>query len=363
MLGSPDRFFINVVDAHNVPFTVECLLDVQPDGFILLGEAPRKQDEAFQEEMIRLNNELAVLTRENARKSRALEKALAELKEAQARLVHQEKMASLGQLTAGIAHEINNPIAFVGNNQSTLQRDFEDLLALINVVGESLGELAAGCPAVADQIIRKAAEIDLSYLATSVPKKIADNLDGLERVRRIVLDLRNFSRLDEGEVKPCDVAEGIRSGLKFLCTVFDEYGVTLETHFPPLPPLLCAPGPLNQAVSNVIVNAVQASQPGQTVKVSTAHESGCYVISVEDEGSGIAPEHLTRVFDPFFTTKPVGVGTGLGLSIAHQVIQEHQGDIQITSEIGKGTTVRLRLPLQPDADGDPARTSNAENMP
>jgi two-component system, NtrC family, sensor kinase len=272
-------------------------------------------------------------------------------------------MASLGQLTAGIAHEINNPIAFVGNNQSTLQRDFECLLALINVVGDSLGELAAGCPAVADQIIRKAAEIDLSYLAISVPKKIADNLDGLERVRRIVLDLRNFSRLDEGEVKPSDVAEGIRSGLKFLTTVFDEYGVTVETQFPPLPPLLCAPGPLNQAVSNVIVNAVQASQPGQTVKVSTAHESGWYVIRVKDEGSGIAPEHLTRVFDPFFTTKPVGAGTGLGLSIAHQVIQAHRGEIQITSEIGKGTTVCLRLPLQPDADGDPAGTSNAENMP
>jgi signal transduction histidine kinase/heme-degrading monooxygenase HmoA len=362
-LGSKDRFFINVVDAQNVPFTLECLLDVQPDGFSLIGEAPRKQDDAFQEEMLRLNNELAVLTRENVRKSRALEKALADLKDAQARLVHQEKMASLGQLTAGIAHEINNPIAFVGNNQSTLQRDFEHLLALINVVGDCLSELAAGCPAVADQIIRKAAEIDLPFLARSVPKKIADNLDGLERVRRIVLDLRNFSRLDEGEVKCCDVAEGIRSGLKFISTVLDQYGVTVETHFPPLPPLLCSPGPLNQAVSNVIVNAVQASRPGETVKVSTAQESGCYVISVQDQGCGIAPEHLTRVFDPFFTTKPVGTGTGLGLSIAHQVIQMHQGDIQITSEIGKGTTIRLSLPLQPATDGDPAAISNAENMP
>ena len=217
----------------NVPFTLECLLDVQPDGFILLGESPKKQNEAFQEEMIQLNNELAVLTRENARKSRALEKALADLKKAQARLVHQEKMASLGQLTAGIAHEINNPIAFVTNNQSTLQAaTLNDLLALINVVGDSLGELAAGCPAVADQIAQKAAEIDLSYLAISVPKKIADNLDGLERVRRIVLDLRNYSRLDEGEVKLCDVADGIRSGLRFLSTVLAEHGVIVETRVP-----------------------------------------------------------------------------------------------------------------------------------
>ena len=141
-----ERFFINVIDVHSSPSTLECYLDVQPDGFILLGEAPRKQDDAFQQEMIRLNNDLAVVTRESARKSRALETALSELKEAQARLVHQEKMASLGQLTAGIAHEINNPIAFVLNNQSTLERDFEDLLELINVVGDSLKEMTAACP-------------------------------------------------------------------------------------------------------------------------------------------------------------------------------------------------------------------------
>jgi len=363
VLRSPDRFLINFVDAHNVPFTVECLLDVQPDGFILLGESPKKPNEAFQEEMIQLNNELALLTRENARKSRALEKALADLKAAQARLVHQEKMASLGQLTAGIAHEINNPIAFVTNNQSILQRDFDDLLALINVVGDSLGELAAGCPSVADQIARKAAEIDLSYLAMSVPKKIADNLDGLERVRRIVLDLRNYSRLDEGDLKLCDVADGIKSGLRFLSTVLADHGVIVETDFPPLPPLLCAPGPLNQAVSNVIVNAAQASQPGQAVKVSTAHEGEFYVITVEDKGSGIAPKHLPRLFDPFFTTKPVGSGTGLGLTIAREIFEAHKGDIQFASELGKGTTVRLRLPLQTGTPSDPASTSKAENKP
>ncbi len=361
--GQKERFLINVVDVHDEPFTLECLLDVQPDGFVLLGETPKRQEEGFRDEMVRLNNDLAVLTRENVRKSRELAKALADLKEAQARLVHNEKMASLGQLTAGIAHEINNPIAFVRNNQSTLQSDFEDLLALVNVVGESLGEIAAGCPAVAALIAQKAAEIDLTYLATSVPRKIADNLDGLERVRRIVLDLRNFSRLDECEVKPCDVADGIRSGLKFLSTVLAEQGVTVETRFPPLPLLLCAPGPLNQAVSNVIVNAAQASPAGQTVNVSTAHEDGFYVITVADQGAGIAPELLPKVFDPFFTTKPVGSGTGLGLSIVHQVIEAHHGNIQIASQVGKGTTVRLRLPLQPVAVDDPSTVLSAENMP
>ncbi len=355
-----DRFYLNVLDTRNVPYTIECVLDVQPDGLILLGESPKKQDEALHEEMSELNNELAVLMRENSRKSRELKKALDDLKEAQARLVHQEKMASLGLLTAGIAHEINNPIAFVRNNQSTLQRDFEDLLGLVNIVGDSLSELAAACPAVADRILQKAQEIDLSYLSASVPKKIADNLDGLERVKRIVLDLRNYSRLDEGEVKACDVAEGIRSGLKFISPILEAQHVTLVTHFPPLPLVVCAPGPLNQAVSNIIVNAVQASQAGQKVKVSTAQESEFYVITIEDEGSGISLENLPKVFDPFFTTKPVGSGTGLGLSIAHQVIQAHRGEIRVTSEIGKGTTVRLRIPLHPATVGEPAITSSTK---
>ena len=159
------------------------------------------------------------------------------------------------------------------------------------------------------------------------------------------------------------MAEGIRAGLKFLSHVFSEQGVSVETSFPPLPPLVCAPGPLNQAVSNVIVNAVQASRAGQKVKVSTAHESGFYVITVEDEGSGIAPEHLPRLFDPFFTTKPVGSGTGLGLSIAHQIIQAHRGDILVSSQPGAGTAVRLRIPLRPSAAGTSAKTLEWKNRP
>jgi signal transduction histidine kinase len=345
--GSREKFYLNLVDRHQVPHTLECLFDVHPDAFTLLGEAPRKADEALQEEMVRINNELALQSRENARKSRALEKALADLKEAQAKLVHQEKMASLGLMTAGVAHEINNPVAFVLNNQTTLRRDFDDLFSLVNLVGDSLEELRRACPAVAARIVAKATEVDLTYLADAVPRKITDNIDGLDRVREIVLDLRNFSRLDECEVKPCDVAEGIRGALRFLTPVLEHQQVRVVTNLTPLPPLVCSPGHLNQAVSNVVMNAAQASQPGQAVKVSTAHEDGYYVITVEDQGQGIAPEHLTKVFDPFFTTKPVGEGTGLGLSITHQIIQAHHGDIQINSTPGKGTSIRLRIPLSP----------------
>jgi signal transduction histidine kinase/heme-degrading monooxygenase HmoA len=341
-----EKFLLNFVDVTQSPYTLECRLDVQPDYFVLIGEPPQKQDEMLQEELLLLNNELAVLTRENARKSRALEKALAELKEAQALLVHQEKMAALGQMTAGVAHEINNPIAFILNNHTTLHRDFEDLLSLINLVGDSLAELSVTNTTIADQIMEKAEEIELTYLAESVPRKIANNLEGLERVKDIVLDLRDFSRLDEGNFKPCDLATDIEATLRFLSPLTQEYGVTLETNFAPLPALICSPGPLNQAISNVVTNAIQASKAGQTVNISTLQEGKNCVITVTDHGVGIAPEHLPRVFDPFFTTKAVGAGTGLGLNIAYQVIDAHHGQIEINSQPGQGTTVRIEIPFR-----------------
>src|SRR5664279_3423858 len=304
-----EKLLLNFVDASQSPYTLLCNLDVQPVGFVLLGEETKRQDDALRNELLQLNNELAVLMRENVRKKRELEAALKQLKQAQAMLVHREKMASLGQMTAGVAHEINNPISFVLSNHATLQRDFEGLLSLINLVGDSLDEIARVSPALRNRILEKAAEIDLSYLAEAVPRKVADNLEGLERVKQIVLDMRNFSRLDEDVVKPADVSEGITSTLRFLGQMIGEHQVTVKTSFAEMPALLCSPGRLNQVFSNVIANAVQASRPGQEVEVSTTCEGGICAVTVEDHGAGIATENLTRVFDPFFTTKPVGEGT------------------------------------------------------
>ena len=347
-----EKFLLNFVDARQSPFTLECHLDLQPEGFILIGEPPRKQDEAFQDETLRLNNELATLTRENARKSRELERALGKLKSAQSLLVHQEKMASLGRMTAGVAHEINNPVAFVANNHSTLRRDFQDLLDFTNAVKTWLPDLAAAAPAVHAHIAGQLQELELDHLVRSVPKKIADNLEGLERVKRIVLDLRTFSRLDEGDLKPCDLAEGIASTLRFLSPLLAEHHVQLVTNFAPLPPLVCSPGQLNQAISNVVANAIQASRPGQTVTITTLAQDQRCLIRVTDIGEGIAPENLSRVFDPFFTTRPVGSGTGLGLHIAHQVITAHHGEIKISSQPGRGTTVTLEVPLNAPSGRD-----------
>ncbi len=341
----PDReFLLNVVDKDQVPRSLICRLGVVENGYFLLAEPPRGDNQSLQEELLQLNNQLTVLSRENVRKGRELAKALNELKKTQAMLVHREKIASLGQMTAGIAHEINNPIAFVLSNEQVLKRDFDDLLTFVNALGDILPELATLSPRMHETIVAKAVDAGLEYLAEAIPRKLSANIEGLERVKKIVLDLRNFSRLDEAEQKYCTLSEGIESTLRFLNPLLKERGVTVKTDLAALPPLLCSPGHLNQAVSNVLANAIQASRPGQDVCVTTRAEAGEYCIEVADNGCGIAGENLGKVFDPFFTTKPVGEGTGLGLSIAHQIVSAHAGRIEIESRLGLGTVVRILLP-------------------
>jgi signal transduction histidine kinase len=343
--GAPDdEFLLNVVGPNQIPRTLLCRLCPFPEGFLLIGEALPDENRSLQEELLELNNQLSVLSRENTRKSRELAKALADLKQMQSLLVHQEKMTSLGLMTAGVAHEINNPIAFVLNNQHVLKRDFDDLLTFINTVGDLLPDLAAECPTRAEEIVRAARKIKLDSLAEAVPRKISANIDGLERIKVIVLNLRNFSRLDEAQQKYCDLAGGIQSTIQFLSPLLEQHGVTIETYFQPLQEFLCDPGALNQTVSAVITNAIQASSPGQIVAVFAGEVEDGVLIEVEDHGVGIPAEQLDHVFDPFFTTKPVGSGTGLGLSIAHQIVSTHQGTIKIESAPGIGTIVRIHLP-------------------
>lgn len=340
----PKGMLLNIVDTEQIPHSLHFVMESLTEGVLLLGEPPQDDNQSLQEELIQLNNQLSVLSRENVRKGRELSRALADLKKTQSMMVHQEKMASLGQMTAGIAHEINNPLAFVLGNEQVLQRDFDDLLAFINTLGDTLPEIAALSPRIHAEILHKAGEVGLEYLAEAVPRKITANIEGLERVKNIILDLRNFSRLDEAEQKLCDLNDGIAATIRFLGPLQQESGVTIATAFADLPPLLCTPGPLNQAVSNIVANAIQASQPGQIVQITTRRTKDWYVIEVCDQGCGIAAGHLDKVFDPFFTTKPVGSGTGLGLSIAHQVVVTQGGKIEIESQPGFGTTMRILLP-------------------
>lgn len=340
-----EEMLINFTGGNQIPFTLCCFLARTEDRLLLFAEPPAESNRRLQEELLHLNNRLAVLSRENARKGRELTKALGELKKAESMMVHKEKMASLGLMTAGIAHEINNPLAFVLNNEQLLKRDFDDMARFLKTIGDLLPRIGELSSDIHDDIVAKASETDLAYLSTSIPRKIGANIEGLERVKKIVFDLRNFSRLDEAEQKLCCLAEGINSTLLFLSPLAKEHGVLIETELTPMPPILCMPGPLNQAISNLLVNAIQASNPGQLVRITTREAGDFQCIEVYDQGSGILPENRGKIFEPFFTTKPVGSGTGLGLSIVHQVVEAHNGKIELESIPGAGTKFRILLPV------------------
>jgi signal transduction histidine kinase len=270
-----------------------------------------------------------------------LEHTLAEqnqaLREAQAALVQNEKLAGLGRLAAGMAHEINNPIAYVSNNLTVLRRD---MLAAMEV-------LDAYRQGRADDAKRLAEEMDLAYFQENLTRTCDRSLDGLQRVRDVVQNLRDFARLDEAEFKEADLNAALESALEILRHESKAKDIRLQTHFEPLPPVLCHPGKINQVFLNLLLNAVDASGPGGTVTARTRLDgANGVVVEIEDQGCGIKPEHLAHLFEPFFTTKPVGQGTGLGLSVSFGIVRDHGGVIEVASEVGRGSTFRVRLPLQ-----------------
>ena len=257
------------------------------------------------------------------------------LENTQNQLLQSEKMASIGQLAAGVAHEINNPIGFVNSNLGTLGGYVGDLLRL--------ADFAATVP----DGLSLATRIDLDFLRNDIPLLMAESKDGLDRVRKIVQDLKDFSRVGEVHWMLADLHQGLDSTLniawneiKYKCTLSKQYGA--------LPKIYCLPSQLNQVFMNLLVNAAQAIENSGEIVIRTelAGDNAVRVI-ISDTGRGIAPENLNRLFEPFFTTKPVGKGTGLGLSLAWGIVARHQGRIEVTSEVGKGSTFTITLPIKP----------------
>jgi two-component system, NtrC family, sensor kinase len=242
------------------------------------------------------------------------------LRETQGQLVQSEKMASLGQLVAGIAHEINNPLSFVINN--------------IFIVQEELAKLTTEAP--------KSESVALPMLS-KMRTRVEHMREGTERVQDLVSKLRTFSRLDEGKFKTVDIHESIESVLLFLRHKMEDR-IRVERHYTADEPLTCFAGELNQVFMNVIGNAIDSIEGDGTIRLSTSRKDGQFLIAVRDSGKGIPLEIRDRVFEPFFTTKPVGSGTGLGLAISYGIVKAHRGSIEFSSEDGKGTEFVVKIP-------------------
>jgi signal transduction histidine kinase len=268
------------------------------------------------------------------------------LEEANNQLLQSEKMASIGQLAAGIAHELNNPIGFVHSNLGTLDGYLHDLITIIDAYDEATLAQGDGCPHLRPiQQLRE--ERDFEFVREDIFKLLSESKDGLGRVRKIVQDLKTFARVGEQEWQEADLHQGIDSTLnivwnelKYKCQVVKEYG--------DIPLVYCLISQLNQVFMNLLVNAGHAIEQKGTITIRTWREGEDKVcIEIADTGKGIPPANLNRIFEPFFTTKPIGKGTGLGLSVSYNIVQRHQGDITVESETGKGTRFRVILPIHP----------------
>ncbi len=267
------------------------------------------------------------------------------LEEAQNQLLQSEKLASIGQLAAGVAHEINNPIGFVNSNLATLEGYVEDLLGVIAAYEEAAEPLLAPDSSARRRIAEVKAAADLDYLREDVRSLIAESVEGTARVRRIVQDLRDFSRTGSAEWQLADLHQGIESTLNVAANEL-KYKAEVKCELGELPLVECVAAQLNQVFLNLLVNAAQAIPERGTITVRSGCDGDEVWIAISDTGCGIPPEVLPRIFEPFFTTKPVGAGTGLGLSVSYGIVQRHGGRLEVESRVGEGTTFTVRLPVR-----------------
>jgi len=295
-----------------------------------------------QEELIRKNEEIDTNRKNIQITLERLEKAYEEQKSSQLKILQQEKMASIGQLAAGVAHELNNPMSFISSNLGTLNKYVNRLLDFISVQSEEIKSLENA--AAVRKVNKKRKELKLDDIIGDIHVMIKESLDGAERVKKIVYELNCFSRMDEEEYKSADINECIESAITIVRNEL-KYRSTLEKDYGKLPRIKCYPRQINQIFVNLLINAVQSIAEQGTIRIKTWHEDGSAWMEVSDTGSGIQQENLVKIFEPFFTTKDAGEGTGLGLSITYEIVQRHKGEITVKSELGKGTTFTIRIPV------------------
>ncbi|WP_082879726.1 ATP-binding protein [Methylomonas methanica] len=273
-----------------------------------------------------------------------LQEMVEKLRDTQNQLLQAEKMASIGQLAAGVAHEINNPIGFVNSNLGTLAGYIEDMFSVIDAYEQTVAEVDQNL-IDREKIDSLRKKLQFELLREDVPDLLHESRDGLARVKNIVNDLKDFSRMPAAEWQYVDLHQGLESTLnivgneiKYKADVVRNYGV--------LPEVECLPSQLNQVFLNLLMNAAQAISERGTIILSSGTEKETVWVAITDSGQGISPKNLSRIFEPFFTTKPVGKGTGLGLSLSYSIVQKHHGRIEVGSKVGEGTTFRVVLPVK-----------------
>jgi signal transduction histidine kinase len=312
----------------------------------LMSEELNQRNQELSERVRLMQEAEAALMREKAEQAQLIH----HLEAAHHQLLQSEKMASIGQLAAGVAHEINNPIGFVNSNMGTLRGYVEQLLVVLDAHEAAFEYVPDGPARARIETVRATAELE--YLKSDITDLLDESSDGLARVRRIVQDLKDFSHNDQGEWGYADLHKGLDSTLnvvnneiKYKARVIKEYGV--------LPMIRCLPSQLNQVFLNLLVNAAHAIDEQGEIVVRTGVEgdpekAGEVWVEIRDSGRGIPRHLLTRIFDPFFTTKQVGKGTGLGLYISYGIVHKHGGRIEVDSEAGRGSVFRVTLPIHPN---------------
>jgi len=334
---------LTIGDLEATSYSLEAKVFRKNNAILVFAEADVPQLFGENKKMSQLNQEVNNLQRQLIREKSNLQITLKELKDTQQMLIHSEKMNAMGKLVAGVAHEINNPIAFVYSNVFSLEKYIGELV-------QSYVELEELAKTSTDQKVSGMTKeirekYDLNFLVDDISDMTIQSKTGLERVKTIIEDLRKFSRLDEAEMKEIDLIDNLSSTVGIAGLEFSKRNIRLKLETPEKLMIECFPGQLNQALLNVIVNAAQAIEKDGNVTISVHEDLANIQIRITDDGCGIPENIRSKIFDPFFTTKPVGSGTGLGLSITYKIITElHHGSIEVDTIVGQGSTFILSIP-------------------
>lgn len=337
-----DRYIIKPVDVHLLVDAIrKCLRDRKQLEELRLAREVASLSQALKIELAEKKLAEEALRVEKAEQQLLIDR----LEEAHNQLLQSEKMASIGQLAAGVAHEINNPVGYVNSNLGALQQYVDKLLKLLGTYERYEAELS---PESRETLTALKQDIDFDYLRQDIADLLKESLGGLQRVKRIVQDLKDFSHVGDSEFHQANLQEGLESTLNVVWNEL-KYKAEVVRDYQPLPEIECIPSQINQVFMNLLVNAAQAIPERGRITLRTQDLGEGVCVEISDTGTGIPQDLIKRIFDPFFTTKPVGKGTGLGLSIAHGIIRKHHGRLEVASEAGVGTTFRIILPVQQGA--------------